>query len=606
MNEIVSVIEFNMRPIEALKGYHFFVDSYQRGYKWTAQQVIELLEDIDEFAPEAGGIYPLQPVITKLIPGSSTHKYELIDGQQRITTIYLILQSTNHLKNYYEIDYATRNSSRDFLNQIHTIQTLILPNADFSNPNALQTSIGKYWQEYIDKGSHHFDNPDNYHFYIAWQIINQWFATHDKTVFCEKLLKYAQVIWYQVAETAVSQEVFRNINSGKVTLNSSELIKALFLLSCKDDANKEISNLRQSEIAGEWDLIERALHNDELWFFLYKNKKQKRGIAKYTTRIDLLFDLLTHKTDRDDAFFSYRQYDKMWRDGKLEWQPVKELFQKFHEWFEDRELYHYIGFIVFTELASIADIITWSEGVKKDVFRKKLVDKISLELKQKHSNGNEIYDLDVLMYEQSAKVHIVLLLFNVETYLRSDPNYRFPFDRLNTKEWSLEHIHPQNPADFETCNELIVWAEDSLSLLTDKKIPQSDGAVTKLQELAGITDEGAINPTIKKLAAQVADDVAELLDTHSLANLALLDQPTNSKLSNKPFRSKREILLEMDIEGSSLNKSNTSRSIFIPVCTKNVFLKYYSKNINQLHYWGHEDRKAYLTAIKNHLKHFIN
>jgi hypothetical protein len=104
----------------------------------------------------------------------------------------------------------------------------------------------------------------------------------------------------------------------------------------------------------------------------------------------------------------------------------------------------------------------------------------------------------------------------------------------------------------------------------------------------------------------VADEVAEQLDTHSLANLALLDQPTNSKLSNKPFREKREILVEMDMYSGQKDPDDDSQTIFIPICTKNVFLKYYSKNIGQLHYWGHDDRKAYLLAMKSYLEHFTN
>jgi len=610
ISNITPAESFEMRSIEQLKGYAFFVDSYQRGYKWDAQQVIDLLQDINEFSPDKGGIYPLQPIITKLRdPEAEPHKtqYELIDGQQRMSTIYLILQSTTDLQGYYRISYATRESSRIFLEQIHTVPVITIPVTDFSKVEAIQSAIGKFWQDYI-VANPHFDNPDNYHFYIAWQVVNHWFRTHDKRVFCNKLLAYTQVLWYQVADTAISEQVFININSGKVALTCSELIKALFLLACKDESNREISDLRQSEIATEWDVIERALQNDELWYFIYKAKQKNRKAGMPATRIDLLFDLITGKRDKDDTFFSYRHYDMKWRqERKLQWQPVKELFQKLQEWFEDRELYHYIGFLVFTELATIADIVTWSTGKQKDAFKRTLIGKISEELSAKKDNDNDVYSLDELRYDQTPdEIHTVLLLFNVETYLRSDPNYRFPFDRLNTKEWSLEHIHPQNPAAFETCEELRVWAEDSLHLLEDVKAPGVENAIARLEELKSIPENGTIPVRIKKLAEQVAEEVSEQLDTHALPNLALLDRVTNSRLSNRPFGEKREKLLELDIESGVPNDTDTKSETFIPVCTKNVFLKYYSTNITQLRYWGHEDRKAYLEAIKNYLKHFTN
>ena len=61
----------------------FFVPGYQRGYRWGEDEVTRLLEDIN-----ANGTQPycLQPIVVK----KNNDKYELIDGQQRLTTIYLI------------------------------------------------------------------------------------------------------------------------------------------------------------------------------------------------------------------------------------------------------------------------------------------------------------------------------------------------------------------------------------------------------------------------------------------------------------------------------------------------------------------------------------
>lgn len=63
----------------------FTIEAYQRGYRWGKDEVEYLLEDINEI-PD-GQKYCLQPVVVKNVNDT----YELIDGQQRLTTLYLII-----------------------------------------------------------------------------------------------------------------------------------------------------------------------------------------------------------------------------------------------------------------------------------------------------------------------------------------------------------------------------------------------------------------------------------------------------------------------------------------------------------------------------------
>ena len=44
---------------------------------------------------------------------------------------------------------------------------------------------------------------------------------------------------------------------------------------------------------------------------------------------------------------------------------------------------------------------------------------------------------------------------------------------------------------------------------------------------------------------------------------------------------------------------------FIPVCTRNVFLKYYSEDASQIHYWSQKDREDYLRSIRDTLDEFL-
>lgn len=121
-----------LKPVKELLGMNFFIPDYQRGYRWKKQQAVDLLEDIYAFAskrsPNSEEIYCIQPLVVsekaddilakckspeatledikKYIKGSWT----VVDGQQRLTTIYLLLSSLG-IDDRYEIDYCTRERS---------------------------------------------------------------------------------------------------------------------------------------------------------------------------------------------------------------------------------------------------------------------------------------------------------------------------------------------------------------------------------------------------------------------------------------------------------------------------------------------------------------
>ena len=100
----------------------FVIEAYQRGYRWSKDEIIHLLEDINEI-PD-GQNYCLQPIVVKNNDGV----YELIDGQQRLTTLYIIMKYLSlYMDLRYSIEYTTRKSengnigSKELLENIGTI-----------------------------------------------------------------------------------------------------------------------------------------------------------------------------------------------------------------------------------------------------------------------------------------------------------------------------------------------------------------------------------------------------------------------------------------------------------------------------------------------------
>lgn len=78
--------KLQLRALGALSGMDFVIKDYQRGYRWTPTEVYRLLDDFAEFVKrknQPGEFYCLQPVVVRKIKDSC---YEVIDGQQRLTT----------------------------------------------------------------------------------------------------------------------------------------------------------------------------------------------------------------------------------------------------------------------------------------------------------------------------------------------------------------------------------------------------------------------------------------------------------------------------------------------------------------------------------------
>ena len=94
-----------LKYINQLKGIVFHIDKYQRGYRWGKREIFSLLEDIYSFKKSSNNsFYCLQPLV---VSKKEDNNYELIDGQQRSTTIYLILKYLLN-EDFYTLKYETR------------------------------------------------------------------------------------------------------------------------------------------------------------------------------------------------------------------------------------------------------------------------------------------------------------------------------------------------------------------------------------------------------------------------------------------------------------------------------------------------------------------
>jgi uncharacterized protein with ParB-like and HNH nuclease domain len=535
---------------------NFLIPSYQRGYRWIDDHILKLLNDIKENGDQN---YCLQPIVVKRV---DENKFELIDGQQRLTTLFLIFKNMKQIlpstEVKFSLEFETRLRSKEYLNELD--EKLAVENIDF------------------------------YHIYNASKCISGWFDdanTGDKTLKTINLYRYfaekVKVIWYEVDTHENSSDLFTRLNIGKIPLTNAELVKALFL--SKD--NNEINEEKQIEIATGWDIIEKELHNKNFWAFLTNESAEK-----YATRIELLFNLIADKKpDEREIFYTFYYFsDRMKSESKKAiWLRIQKYFLLLKEWFENRNIYHKVGYLIATG-EKLQDLIMNSEKKTKSVFESELNAKItnSLDL-----DKDKILELSYTNKTDRIKIEKLLLLFNIETVrLLKNTTERYSFESHKNNWWSLEHIHAQLSEGLNKKEEQQEWLrlhKDSLVEL--RKNSDHESVISEIIEKIDLN----INDISREIFDNIFSDVIKVLSIenenkdylHLVSNLALLKTTNNSAINNSTFDVKRNRILEMDRNGE-----------YIPICTRRVFLKYYTfSKDHQLHFWGEQDRKAYMEAM---------
>jgi len=588
---ITKQTPLSMRTVDELrlnasgKPQRYFIANYQRGFRWSTTQVTQLLGDIREFTnrlnPKPEQFYCLQPLVLKVSNGGG---FEVVDGQQRLTTLLLILRHFNarlaeeYRDPVFTIEYETRPNLLNFLNA---------PTKELAETNA-----------------------DFYHLYNAINAIKDWFSDKGGEVgdLTSSLLKRTKVIWYLLSEQDNPVEAFTRLNVGKIPLTNDELIRALFLKRASPDQT-EAEDL-QRQIANEWDQIEKSLQSNDFWYFISNDR------GKTENRISFLFDLvakcdgLTEDEKRDEygIFCAFnRRLSETGVTTKSEWRQIKNAFMTLDEWFEDRKLYHIIGFLIH-EGFGVQKIRKLASGCKKHEFESTIRREAF-----KHVTGHEFPEddvagevtslinekLDELTYEKQGdhrRIRTLLLLFNIASLLENENStIRFQFDSFKNQNWHIEHVRSVAPDRLANHTEQTQWLRNSHSYL--KSNEEETQLCDDITEFLKLSKYEASEDKFTSLYKRVIDSFGEKNEEHpdhSIANLVLLDQETNQSYKNAVFAVKRQRLLSLDRAG-----------IFVPLCTRNVFMKCYSDQVDHMMFWSEADREAYRNVILETLVKFF-
>lgn len=605
-----------MLKILCLNIKKFNVPSLQRTYRWGEKEITLLLNDLYEFyntnEDSTNDFYPLQPLILKK-SNKNDDTWNVLDGQQRLTTIKLIASFLKMDKDYcLDISYDTREKTKDFLDNIS---------------NKKEEDVGK--------------SMELYYIFHAYEVIKDWFQKDT-----EKINAIRNVLFEKERTRFVTQEMnsdddeaktFQNINQGRIPLSCSELIKALFLghifESHKIDNNcrfayssdgyglfipidpiKERQSLTrlQNIIAKEWDDIETVLMHDEFYSFVCPEKE------KSINRMDFLFEVACgnekyKKYKTDDPFNAI--YERIKDDKKSNivdtishcWNEVVKCFNRMQKLYYDFDAYHLVGFCICEDIDISKEFYKYcNDDEKLDNLKKIIREKIRRKVFKDCDDIDE--DLKGLKYDVANKDKIkeILLLHNLQSY--SDEKLRFPFNFYDGgKKYDIEHIHATADENASK-NSRLDWFKQNIKAIEKKKEKLES---TEQRDLFKEFIEGSKennsdmfnNDSFNELRKIMINDSfgEDLSEDDRLRNLCLLDSETNRSYKNSLFITKRKTILKK-AKGEKEDKGSP-----LLLCTERIFLKFYSDadSDDNLNFWTKNNREDYLKDILKSIKVFL-
>lgn len=617
---IHSQKELPLVPFSELKGKTYVIPYQQRGYKWTSSNVEELLYDLREFIEDTNSkkrIYCLQPLA--IVPVGD-NRYAVLDGQQRLTTLYL-LHKYLYGCSPYEFDYErdldddntmTRTS---FMANIETVgDELASIKIDFFYIHNAYKHIGKVFWDWAKKSSKGDDAASNIE-------LDKYINMFKDLLEGSKEDKSLQVIWYEVVgDNEKQHEIFSNLNSGKIPLTNTELIKALFLNRASGLPARE-----REEAAAIFEQIEQQMQNDHFWY-MFNASELRNG----QTRMDFLFNLVANCKQSDyeiDSRWSFRNYFSKPEKGSLsdKWKQVRHTFLRLKDMYDDIYCYHYIGFLTYNSndntLNSTSNLLKLSRKSIHSEFVGKLRADIKVILCKRHKK------IEDYTYDQSKKkdLRLLFVMHNVETILQKytllhdndklqlqTSFERFPFELLHKQNWDIEHIASNTDADFKNPEDRESWLESIKIDLGDKypsdlvSVLEARYKKTKKKEDFNVLYKTIMRKCDDDIVDAIKDDGKDGKDKMQVGNITLLDSHTNRSYHNALFpRKRRYIIVANGLTDINDDFEKDIAKLYIPPCTLAVFTKAYYKGADlTLNAWTQKDADAYVKDMEQKLSYY--
>jgi Protein of unknown function DUF262/Protein of unknown function (DUF1524) len=289
---------------EAFQECSYIVPDYQREYVWTDKEVHQLLEDINEQI-DAGSTreYFIGTVLVSPTGTDQKNHYEVIDGQQRLTTFFLLLCALKHVfqgepqrqivsglisTSYTDHDGETHTSLKlepRYENAGEVMAKLVELDAD---PQAVRTGIQA-------AGIASFGSLEN--LVNAYSTLYRYLNDNYDDI--PKLKKYwgylaNNVVFIQIStDVSSALKIFETINERGVGLTPMDLLKNLLFT--------QVKQTQFTQLKDEWKKITKPLEKGKekslrfLRYFLMANYVIKNDRGDAVVREDEIYDWLVAK-----------------------------------------------------------------------------------------------------------------------------------------------------------------------------------------------------------------------------------------------------------------------------------------------------------------------
>lgn len=406
----------NKRKVSELFKRQYEIPDYQRGYRWRKEDVQHLIDDITEYyKPDEFSDSKVDDIaeyskssesrnskegyfLNVLVVQKNGDKYDIVDGQQRLTTIAILM---NKLGKEFNAKEYLLGKNRNFVDD-HFIK------------------------EANDADISHLSDAEE-------RLNNCWFFE------------------YELDGNENAAEVFERINTGKIPLSSAELLKAYLV-------TKESDNIKKKTIALRWQRMETLLQDDGFYYFICPHHERRRYQA---TRMDYILELYSvikreivwdKNSDKTYTAFFEERYEKnsiflyeMIKDC-LDLHNLEEFVFSFlySDCYMNVEKHNLIGYLLYRKNREKEFYVfncmcnsdfkgNWDKfnfvSCAKEILDKKALDSLRKGIDDIH-------------------IHRLLLLSMLIRYTTENLPFDFVRYASTTNGWDIEHIHARNQEDY--------------------------------------------------------------------------------------------------------------------------------------------------------------